>query len=88
MQVPVWFVLGVAALVIAFGSYRIHLARRSSAKGSGTPAQPPRKQGLSILAGGMYRMGPKAHLFIGIVYVLLGTALIATAFGWNPIDHL
>lgn len=88
MQVPVWLVLGVAALVIAFGGYRIQRAFRKPADESGQPINDdptrPAKPGPSILGGGMYRMSPRAHFFIGIVYVLLGASLVATTFGWRP----
>ena len=29
-------------------------------------------------------MGRRTHLLIGIIYLLLGGALVATSFGWNP----
>ncbi len=34
--------------------------------------------------GGLYSMGKRTHLFVGIVYILLGGGLLATSFGWNP----
>jgi len=92
MQVPVWLVVGVAALVIAFGGYRIFLAFKmpapadsESEANESTPASRPRAAQPRFLMGGMYRMSPRAHLFIGTVYVLLGAALLATLFGWKPL---
>ncbi len=32
-------------------------------------------------------MGKRTHLFVGIIYLLLGAALIATSFGWNPLGN-
>jgi uncharacterized iron-regulated membrane protein len=73
MRVPVWLTLAIAILVIAFGLYRMWLAFR------GATAEPPP-------AGrrGLYAMGRRTHLLIGVVYLLLGGALVATTFGWNP----
>ena len=74
MRVPVWLTLGVALLVCGFGLYRIRLAFRS---GAATEAASGTKKGL-------YAMGRRTHALIGVVYLLLGGALIATSFGWNP----
>jgi uncharacterized iron-regulated membrane protein len=72
MRVPVWLTLGVALLVCVFGLYRIRLALRKDAT-----REPGKKPGL-------YSMARRTHALIGIVYLLLGGALIATSFGWNP----
>jgi hypothetical protein len=75
VRVPPWLILGIAAIVILFGLYRIRLALK--------PAETdPAKQ--SALGKGFYRMAPRTHLMIGILYLGLGGALIATSFGWNP----
>src|SRR5512138_198499 len=71
MRVPGWLTLGVAALVLAFGIYRITLAFRK-----GEDKRPKR---------GLYAMGKRSHLFIGFIYVLLSGGLVAAAFGWNPL---
>jgi hypothetical protein len=73
VRIPVWLTLAVAALVIIFGSYRLYLASRPT---SDETAQKPRR--------GLYSMGKRTHLFVGIIYLLLGAGLIATSFGWNP----
>jgi hypothetical protein len=52
-----------------FGIYRLRLAMRDASDG-------PKK--------GLYAMGKRTHLLIGIVYLLLSAALVATSFGWNP----
>jgi hypothetical protein len=73
MRIPVWLMLAIAAVVIVFGVYRIRLAFRSD-----EADQAARQR------GGLYGMGRRTHFLIGIIYLLLGTALIATSFGWNP----
>ncbi len=77
MRVPVWLTLGVAALVIVFGAYRIRLAFRSDDEDKRAKARK-----------GLYAMGRRTHALIGIVYLLLGGALVATSFGWNPFGNL
>jgi hypothetical protein len=75
VRIPVWLTLAVALLVIIFGGYRIYLATRRTDEDPA--AQPSGRRGF-------YSMGKRTHLFIGIVYLLLGAGLIATSFGWNP----
>jgi hypothetical protein len=78
MQIPRWLTLGVAVLVIAFGSYRVYLAFFRSKE----------QQDQARRRGGMYGMPRRTQGLIGIVYLILGGALIATSFGWNPIGGL
>lgn len=73
MRVPVWLTLGIAALVLIFGVYRIRLALRSDTDNEKAKARK-----------GLYAMGRRTHLLIGVVYLLLGGALVAVSFGWNP----
>ena len=75
MRVPVWLTLGIAGLVVIFGVYRLRLAM----KADDNSADKPRK--------GLYAMGKRTHLLIGIVYLLLAGALVATSFGWNPFGN-
>ena len=77
MRIPVWLTLGVAVLVIAFGVHRLRLSFRSE---EAEARAKPRK--------GLYAMGRRTHRLIGIVYLLLGAALVATTFGWNPFGDL
>ena len=79
MRVPVWLTLGVAVLVLVFGAYRIRLALKKpepESEGGG---------GRGVMGRGFYRMSPRTHLFIGVIYILLGVGLVATTFGWNPL---
>jgi uncharacterized iron-regulated membrane protein len=73
MRIPVWLTLGVAILVIAFGVHRLRLSFRSEDE----EARARERKGL-------YSMNRRTHRLIGIVYLLLGGALVATTFGWNP----
>jgi hypothetical protein len=75
VRVPPWLIFGIAAFVIGFGLYRIRLALKPA------ETDPAKK---SMMGGGFYRMSPRTHLFIGVLYLALGGALIGTAFGWNP----
>jgi hypothetical protein len=77
MRIPVWLTLGVAILVIVFGVHRLRLSLRSEEE----EARARQRKGL-------YSMGRRTHRLIGIVYLLLGGALVATTFGWNPFGDL
>jgi hypothetical protein len=33
-------------------------------------------------------MGRRTHFLVGLVYLLLGGALVATSFGWNPFGNM
>jgi hypothetical protein len=77
MRVPVWLILGVAILVCGFGAYRIRLAFRSDADDERARAKK-----------GLYAMARRTHFLIGLVYLLLGAALIATLYGWSPLGSV
>ncbi len=76
MRIPVWVTIGVAILVIVFGVIRIRLAFRTDAQ-----------EQLSRKRKGLYGMGKRTHLLIGIVYLLLGAGLVATTLGWTPLGN-
>jgi hypothetical protein len=76
VRVPAWVTLGIAVVVIFFGLYRIRMALQKPV----TDAGPKR----GALGAGYYRMSPRVHATIGVLYLALGGALIATSFGWNP----
>jgi hypothetical protein len=77
MRIPVWLTLGVAILVILFGVHRLRLSFRTDDE-----EQRARRR------KGLYAMGRRTHRLIGVVYLLLGAALVATTFGWNPFGDL
>jgi hypothetical protein len=77
MRVPVWLTLGVALLVCGFGVYRISLAFRSDVENERARARK-----------GLYAMARRTHFLIGLVYLLLGAALISASYGWNPFGAL
>jgi len=74
VRIPVWFALTVAAFVVVFGAYRIKLGLTMS----------PDQEAAAKQRGGLYGMGKRFHLFIGTIYILMGVALTAMAFGWHP----
>ena len=78
MQIPRWLTLGVAVFVIVFGSYRVYLAFFRTK----TQEEQAKRR------GGMYGMPRRTQGLIGIIYLLLGAALVATSFGWNPLSGL
>jgi hypothetical protein len=80
MHVPPWFTMAFAIIVIAFGLYRIRLSLKK------VDTEAPGKGGM--MGGGFYRMSPRAHLVIGILYLALGGARVATSFGWNPFGSM
>jgi uncharacterized iron-regulated membrane protein len=75
MRVPQWLTLAIAVVVMIFGAYRLWLATRKQP--ADEPDRPGRKRGF-------YGMSKKTHLAIGVMYMLLGGALVATSMGWNP----
>src|SRR3569623_1792359 len=81
MHGPPWRTLGFAIFVIAFGLYRIRLSLKKvdpeAAPGEGR-----------VMGGGFYRMSPRTHLVIGVLYLALGGTLVATSFGWNPFGSM
>ncbi|MEP6866576.1 MAG: hypothetical protein ABJE66_38530 [Deltaproteobacteria bacterium] len=83
MHVPPWLTMAFAIIVIAFGLYRIRLSLKkvdpeaAAAPGNGR-----------VMGGGFYRMSPRAHLVIGVLYLALGGALVATSFGWSPFGSM
>jgi hypothetical protein len=77
MHIPAWLTIAVAVVVIVFGVFRIRLAFRS-----------PVQEEQARRRGGLYGMPRRTQALIGIVYLMLGVALIATSFGWSPLAGL
>jgi hypothetical protein len=70
MFIPPWITFVVAAVVSAFGVYRLYLAFTSDAE---TLAK--RK--------GLYGLPRRTHAIFGALYLLLGAFLVATGLGYN-----
>jgi hypothetical protein len=77
VRIPVWLALAVAAFVVIFGAYRIKLGLTLTTEQEAAVKQ----------RGGLYGMGKRFHLFVGVIYLLLGVALTAMAFGWQPLGN-
>lgn len=76
MQLPQWLTIAVAGVVILFGVHRLRISFRS--------AEAEQK---AVARGGLYGQRRRTHRLIGIVYLMLGAALVATSFGWNPLGR-
>jgi len=77
MRVPPWLTIGVAILAFVWGAYRIRLAFRNDDE----DRRAREKRGL-------FAMARRTHFLFGVVYLLLGAALIAAAAGWSPLTAL
>jgi hypothetical protein len=75
VKIPVWLAFTVAAFVTIFGVYRIRLAF----------VMTPEQEAAGRQRGGLYGAGKRFHLFVGVVYILMGAALTAMALGWQPL---
>ena len=78
MRVPVWLTLGIALLAFVWGAYRIRIAFRSDEEDERA------REGKR----GLFALARRTHFLFGLVYLLLGAALVATSFGWNPLGGL
>lgn len=72
-MIPQWLALLVAAAVILFAIYRLWLA-------FGGPSDEER----AAARRGLLAMPRRQHGAIGVIFLLIAGALVATAFGWNP----
>lgn len=73
MHVPQWLALLIAGAVILFGCFRIYLAVAG-------PSDDERAKHRR----GMYAMSRRQHGLVGVLFLLVAGALVATAFGWSP----
>lgn len=72
MTLPSWVTFLVAAMVIAFGVYRIWIAMRS--EDAETRARQKK---------GLYALPRRTHFLFGLLYLLLGGFLIAAGLGYK-----
>ena len=73
MHVPQWLALLIAGAVILFGCFRIYLAVAGPSDDARAKAR-----------RGMYAMPRWQHGLVGVLFLLVAGALVATAFGWSP----
>ncbi len=73
MHVPQWLALTIAGAVILFGLFRMYLA-------FGGPSDEERAKRRT----GLYSMSRRQHGLVGVLFLLVAGALVATAFGWTP----
>lgn len=76
MRLPPWLSLAIAGAVILFAMYRLWLA-------FGGPSDEERK----THRRGMLAMPRRQHGAIGLIFLLVAGALVATSFGWNPFER-
>lgn len=77
-MLPNWVTFVVAAFVIAFGVFRIHLARmlaRERKQGEAGQERPSFRQ------RGYYARSPRTHVLFGVAYLALGALCLALGFG-------
>lgn len=74
MRIPVWLTISLAIFVTGYGLFRIYLGVKKQ-PAPAPDAPPPR---------GFARIAARTHVLTGVIYLLLGGALIATTLGWNP----
>src|SRR4051812_47900514 len=73
MHVPLWLSLLIAGAVIGFGIYRLWLAFAG-----------PSDEVRATERRGLMAMPRRSHGLVGFLYILVGAALLATSFGFNP----
>ena len=73
MHVPQWLSLLIAVAVIGFGAYRLWYAVKG-----------PSDEERAKARRGMMAMPRRTHGMVGVIYLLVGAALLATSFGFNP----
>ncbi len=74
MHVPQWLALVIAGAVILFGGFRLYLAFGG----------PPDEERANARRG-MYAMPRWQHGLVGVLFLVVAGALVATAYGWNPV---
>jgi len=77
MTVPPWLTFLIAGMVIFFGLYRLWIALR-----------PPPQTASTLPPKGLYGLPRRRHLLYGILYLILGGTLIATALGYPILGPL
>jgi hypothetical protein len=74
MLIPRWVFWVVGGMVLLFGAYRLQVAIRSRNLREDSPA---------LRRKGMWGRSTRAHMLYGILYLILGSYLVAMGFGWG-----
>lgn len=77
-MLPNWVTFLVAAFVIAFGVFRIHLARSLARERRQAEAGEERP---SFRQRGYYARSPRTHMLFGVAYLALGALCLLLGFG-------
>ncbi|MBK9031852.1 MAG: hypothetical protein IPL61_11090 [Myxococcales bacterium] len=73
MAIPQWLAISISVLILGFGGYRLWLAVAG-----------PSNFVRANVRRGMLAMSRRSHGLVAVLYLLVGAALLASAFGWNP----
>ncbi|MSP17637.1 MAG: hypothetical protein EXR73_13715 [Myxococcales bacterium] len=77
LTLPRWVVFATAVLVLIFGAYRLFLGFRSR-----------ENEVAAVERGGLYGRPRRTQLLFGIVYLVMGTMLLLSAFGIRMLPSL
>ena len=78
MQIPPWLVFLIAAWVLLFGAYRLSIVVRRRKQNPDDAADRPNLQ-----KKGLWAQSSRRHIMFGMLYVILGSYLIAMGFGYG-----
>jgi len=78
MTLPRWVPFLLAVWALAFGVFRLYLARKLSSDAANPDENRP-----SFRRSGMYSRSPRLHVVFGLLYVLLGLGCAAMGFGYE-----
>lgn len=81
ISLPPWVPCLVGALVALFGVYRLRLFFTTKPRAGATPDAAAEDAARRQPRGGLYAFSRRTHLLFGVVYLLMGAMLIASAFG-------
>ena len=79
ITIPRWLLFLVATWVLAFGTFRLFVARQRRRAQKEPDSDRP-----NFRRKGFYAQSPRRHLAFGVLYLLMGGVLVAMGFGWQP----
>jgi len=77
VTIPSWIFFLVAVWVLAFGVFRLSVAFRRREQDPDRP---------NFRRRGLLAQPPRRHALFGVVYLILGSCLVAMGLGWHPND--